>query len=219
MQNFNSIAKEERSICSSADSVDSQPHQRNVKTNIPKLNTEFLSRKSYQPSSTREAFSRGHLAEDSIFESPVKEACFSKTSGQFTARDNLKKPLISPREYVRITTNARKGNERIDNYNINAPFLKPLEQLRAVPFVKDKQKKDFWSTLTRESARWIGPNHYKPQDSRSGFEVDQKLIKFPLFKAKRKTVFEQISWEKKGIPAASFYSPRAQDKILGCPKQ
>jgi len=107
----------------------------------------------------------------------------------FTPRINQGKPLISPREYVRITTNARKGTERIENYKISAPFLKPLEKLRAVPFVKDKKPKTFFSTLTQESARWIGPNHYKPSDS-SGFKVDAKIIKFPLFRAKRRTVFE-----------------------------
>ena len=106
-----------------------------------------------------------------------------------TPRANQGKTLISPREYVRLTTNARQGTERIENYKISAPFLRPLEKLRAVPFVKDKKSKTYFNTLTEESARWIGPNHYKPSDS-SGFKVEPKGIKFPLFRAKRRTVFE-----------------------------
>lgn len=101
---------------------------------------------------------------------------------------------------------------------MTVPFLKPLEKLRAVPFVKDSKKKDYFSTITRESARWIGPNHYSISDS-EGFKVDSKRIKFPLFVAKRRTVFEQIAQEKKGIPASSFYTPQVNNRILGSPKQ
>ena len=155
------------------------------------------------------------MAEDSIFESPSKEANIA--SAQLSHRTQIKKSLISPREYVRLTTNTRVGNERIENYNMTVPFLKPLEKSRAVPFVKDSKKRDYISTVTRESARWIGPNHYTISDS-EGFKVDRKLIKFPLFVAKRRTVFEQIAQEKKGIPASSFYTPQVNNKILGSPK-
>jgi hypothetical protein len=75
---------------------------------------------------------------------------------------------------------------------VTVPFLKPLEKLRAVPFMKDSKKRDYFSTVTRESAKWIGPNHYTISDS-EGFKIDRKLIKFPLFVAKRRTVFEQIA--------------------------
>jgi len=61
-----------------------------------------------------------------------------------------------------------------------------------VPFVKDSKRRDYISSVTRESAKWIGPNHYSISDS-DGFKVDRKLIKFPLFGAKRKTVFEEIA--------------------------
>jgi hypothetical protein len=101
---------------------------------------------------------------------------------------------------------------------MTTPFLKPLEKLKAVPFIKDSKRRDYISTVTREGAKWIGPNHYTISDSGS-FKVDRKLIKFPLFVAKRKTVFEQIAQEKKGIPASNLYSPQANNKILGSPKQ
>lgn len=61
-----------------------------------------------------------------------------------------------------------------------------------MPFKEEPKKRDYMSLVLKDNADKLPPTHYKPVDP-EGIKFEVKAIRFPISKAPRKTIIEEIT--------------------------
>lgn len=138
------------------------------------------------------------------------------TNTSFKRTPGFNYPL-SPKQVVQYKT----GDTEfwgIKNYEYDAPFVSGYNHIPANPIRQSPKRRDFMTLLLKDNSTKLSPNHYKVPD-KEGFQMEAKGIKFPLCKAPRKTITEEIATRRSKVPHNTNYSPeKSSPRILGASK-
>ena len=84
---------------------------------------------------------------------------------------------------------------------IGEPYIPVLNKPTTYTFMKNKGK-DFITTVEKQGAPKVGPNHYKIFDA-GGFASEQNLkkVKFAFNREKKESVLDQYAKKKSWVPS------------------